>query len=58
MIGAVTMKDVLKRLIIRTIEQCDDPVERKERIIIAHGDGHLTDREATDLINILGLKAA
>lgn len=54
----VTMKDVLKRLIIRTIEQCDDPAERKERIMIAHGDGHFDDREAADLINILGLQAA
>lgn len=55
---AMTLKDILRRVIMRTIEQCDDPHERKERIMIAHGDGHLTDGEASDLITILGLKAA
>lgn len=54
----MTLKDILRRVIMRTIEQCDDPHERKERIMIAHGDGHLTDGEASDLITILGLKAA
>lgn len=58
MSGAVSLGDVLKRLIIRSIEQCDDPQERKERIMIARADGHLTGTEASDLITILGLKAA
>jgi len=53
-----SISDVLRRVILRSIEQCADPAERKERIMIAHGDGHLTDAQASDLIIILGLKAA
>lgn len=55
---SLTIREILRRVIIRSIEQCADPVERKQRIMIAHADGHLTDSEVSDLINILGLKAA
>lgn len=55
---ALTIKDILRRVILRSIEQCQCPAERKERILIARADGHLTDSEASDLIIILGLKAA
>ena len=53
-----SLKDVLRRVILRSIEQAPTDAERKARIIIAHGDGHLTDAQAADLIIILGLKAA
>lgn len=58
MTEALSIKEILRRVIIRSIEQCADPGERKDRIMIAHADGHLTDSEVSDLISILGLKAA
>lgn len=58
MTNARSISDVLRRVILRSIEQCSDPAERKERIMIAHGDGHLTDAQVSDLILVLDLKAA
>lgn len=50
--------DVCRPLVLAAIEQATSDEERKARIIIAHGDGHLTDAQASDLILVLDLKAA
>ena len=45
-------------IVVRAIEQCDDPAERKERIMIAREHGVITQQEAADWLAILELRAA
>ena len=47
-----------KAIVLRCIEHCTDPAEKKERIMTARQDGHLTPDEATALIRKHGLEDA
>ena len=49
---------IFKAMVERAIVGCDDPVQRKERILTARATGVFTDAEAHDWIKILGLEAA
>lgn len=40
---------LFKAIILRCIENCDDPADRKERIMIAREHGHIDDNEAAAL---------
>lgn len=46
---------VLRRVVLRLIDQETDPAEKKQRIIIAYETGHLTAEEAEDWIVAAGL---
>lgn len=50
--------NLFKAIVERAIVGCDDPVQRKERILIARETGVFTEREAQDWIQLLGLEAA
>lgn len=52
------IQNLFKQLVERAIVGCDDPVKRKERILIARETGVFTDAEAHDWIQLLGLEAA
>lgn len=46
-----------KAIILRAIEHCNDPADKKWRIMLAREHGHLTGEEATALIVKFGLEA-
>lgn len=56
--GAVPIGSLARDLVLHCIECCEDPAERKERIMIAREQGVLTEQEATDWLAILELQAA
>jgi hypothetical protein len=49
---------IFKQMVERAIVGCDDPVARKERILIARETGIFTDAEAADWIQLFDLRAA
>ena len=55
---ARSISDILRGVIRQRIAHTTDPVGRKELIMIAHGDGHLSDSEVADLIKIHELTEA
>lgn len=56
--GAEGIGPAALRVMLAIVAREPDPAERKARIMILRGDGLLTDRQASDLIQIYGLEAA
>ncbi len=47
-----------KPIVERCIANCEDPVEKKRRVLLARENGILTDQEAEDWLRILEVQAA
>lgn len=47
-----------RAIVLRAIENCADPVERKRRIMLAREHAFLSDQEAADWLAILEVRAA
>ena len=49
---------LFKKVVERAIVNCDDPAERRERVMIAREAGIFTDEEAGDWLALLDARAA
>lgn len=58
MTGPQPIANAFKAIVERAIVGCDDPAQRKERILIARETGVFSEQEAHDWIQLLGLEAA
>lgn len=47
-----------KDIIVHAIVNCDDPAEKKRRVLLARDNGFLTDGEVEDWLHILDVQAA
>lgn len=58
MIDPQPIGTLARNFILTMIECCDDPAERKARVMIALEHGHITAAEAEEYIVLQGLEAA
>jgi hypothetical protein len=47
-----------KAIVENCIANCDDPTEKKRRVLLARDNGILSDQEAEDWLRILEVQAA
>jgi transcriptional regulator with XRE-family HTH domain len=57
-LDAQSIGELSKNIVIKAIENADDPSQKKERIMVAYEEGLLTSDEASDWISLLGLQTA
>lgn len=57
-IEAQPIGSAFKAVVERAIAGCEDPAERKLRIMIARHEGLFSEQEAADWLKLLGLEAA